>query len=142
MACLIDVNVIIPIIIQQHTKSESAVDWWDPLPTRHVVLSLPVRMATLRLLTNPKIMGEDVLPPEDAWRIWSRFSKDERTREDYGSPEGLDTYWLSNVLGRVPTPKLWTDAWLAAFAETSGLEMVTFDQDFRSFHLSRLKLLS
>jgi uncharacterized protein len=31
------------------------------------------------------------------------------------------------------TPRLWTDAYLAAYAQASGLTLVTFDQGFRQF---------
>lgn len=30
-------------------------------------------------------------------------------------------------------PSLWTDAYLAAFARTAGLRLVTFDRDFARF---------
>jgi len=38
--------------------------------------------------------------------------------------------------------RLWTDGWLAATAEAAGLRMVTFDQDFERFNLSRLQVLA
>jgi len=42
---------------------------------------------------------------------------------------------------REPSPDLWTDAWLAALAEASDCEMVTFDRGFRSFSRLKLRLL-
>jgi uncharacterized protein len=34
---------------------------------------------------------------------------------------------------RAFTPRLWPDAYLAAYAQASGLVLVTFDQGFRQF---------
>jgi predicted nucleic acid-binding protein len=35
--------------------------------------------------------------------------------------------------GRAFAPRLWTDAYLAAYAQASGLVLVTFDQGFHQF---------
>ena len=47
-----------------------------------------------------------------------------------------------NKLLRPGTPaRLWTDAYLAAFAAAGGLRLVTFDKDFARFgELARLQL--
>jgi len=52
---------------------------------------------------------------------------------------------LQSFLGSDAAPlpsRLWTDACLAATAEAAGLRMVTFDQDFERFKLSRLAVLA
>ncbi|MDA0323017.1 MAG: type II toxin-antitoxin system VapC family toxin [Verrucomicrobia bacterium] len=141
MSALVDVNVLLPIALSQHSLRNAAVDWWDRAPDSSVVLCLPVRMAVLRLLTNRTVMGDDVLQPESAWAVWAKFCADDRTLERYDTPDGLDMFWFQNVTGRDPSPKLWTDAWLAAFAECAGYEMVTFDRGFRSFSITDLHLL-
>ena len=45
----------------------------------------------------------------------------------------LDAVFERFTSGRVFTPKLWTDAYLASYAQVSGLVLVTFDQGFRQF---------
>ena len=141
MTSLVDVNVLLPVALEEHPLRARSVAWWEAAAVGSVVLCLPVRMAVFRLLTNPAVMGDDVLSPESAWRVWSRFVQDERTVERYDWPTGIDTLWFAQVAGREPSPKLWTDAWLAAFAESLDLEMVTCDKGFRSFQLSRLLVL-
>jgi len=47
-------------------------------------------------------------------------------------PQGLDDV-LRKLVQNGITPRLWTDAYLAAFAMAGGLQLVTFDQDFRRF---------
>jgi len=63
-------------------------------------------MSLLRLLTNSKVMAaEDLLTPESVWL----------------------------ALMTVPAAKgsVWTDAWLAAFALTQGVKLVSFDSGMR-----------
>lgn len=141
MSAVVDVNVLLPIALSRHPLRDSAGEWWDTAADHSVVLCLPVRMAVLRLLSNRTVMGDDVLRPESAWSVWAKFCADDRTVERYDSPDGLDMLWFQNVSGRDSSPKLWTDAWLAAFAESAGYEMVTFDRGFRSFSITDLRLL-
>ena len=70
-----------------------------------------------------------------------RLALDERCAFMPTEPLGAAALWKANIEGRAATPKLWTDAWLAALAESAGLAMVTFDRGFRQFKLSRLELL-
>jgi len=55
-------------------------------------------------------------------------------------PVGLGTLW--HHLASLPTasPKVWTDAYLAAFAIGHDLEFVTLDGDFKRFVKDGLKL--
>ncbi|MCS7069754.1 MAG: VapC toxin family PIN domain ribonuclease, partial [Meiothermus sp.] len=47
-------------------------------------------------------------------------------------PDGLEEV-LANLVARGFPPRLWTDAYLAAFAMAGGYRLVTFDRDFLSF---------
>jgi predicted nucleic acid-binding protein len=69
------------------------------------------------------------------------LERDERLFEIKHFPESLGMHLRSNVEGAPASTKLWTDAWLAALAEASGMTMVTFDRGFRKFSLSSLELL-
>ena len=55
-------------------------------------------------------------------------------------PEGFNDLWQS--LGCLPTasPKVWTDAYLAALAICHGVKFVTLDSDFKNFESDGLKL--
>ncbi len=48
-------------------------------------------------------------------------------------PYALDAVWRQLTDGDTPSPKLWMDAYLAAFAITAGLRLVTLDTDFRNY---------
>jgi len=50
------------------------------------------------------------------------------------------TLWHSlSALNRA-SPKVWMDAYLAAFATAGGLRLLTLDRDFKSFVPQGLKL--
>ena len=56
-------------------------------------------------------------------------------------PPGTPALWHSLASHNTASPKVWMDAYLAAFAIGGGLRMVTLDQDFRNFAAHGLNLL-
>ena len=48
-------------------------------------------------------------------------------------PPGVFVLWRTLATRDTASPKVWMDAYLAAFAISSGLCMVTLDQDFKNF---------
>jgi uncharacterized protein len=48
-------------------------------------------------------------------------------------PPGVFTQWRTLAALDSASPKVWMDAYLAAFAIAAGLRLVTLDRDFRSF---------
>ncbi|MEW6283542.1 MAG: PIN domain-containing protein [Candidatus Eremiobacterota bacterium] len=59
-----------------------------------------------------------------------------------GEPVGLDVHLRALTCSRLVAPKLWQDAYLAAFARASGLRLATFDKDFRQFPDFEVTLLT
>lgn len=109
-------------------------------------LSLPVRMALLRLLSNHRVMGSGMLRPSQAWGAVrcgavQRLIDDPRVSFVDSLPSTHAGSWLGNVARREPTPDLWTDAWLAAVAQAQDWEMTTFNRGFRAFAKLKLHLL-
>ncbi|MDP8990693.1 MAG: hypothetical protein M3N41_11515 [Acidobacteriota bacterium] len=85
----------------------------------------------LRLLTTEAVMGRDVLTMTSAWDVYDQCCADERIAF-LVEPEALDPGLRSFSSGRCASPKLWADAYLAAFANTAGLKLITFDRAFRT----------
>ena len=141
MRCIADANVLLPILTEGHAHRQPAADWWQGCEDGHVGLCLPVRMAILRLLTNVRVMGSGTLRPAQAWDAVQKLIDDPRVSLVEQIPPGHGKLWHDNVVRREPTPDLWTDAWLAALAQGSHREMVTFDRGFRSFSKLALRLL-
>lgn len=143
MPSLVDTNVWFPILRERHEHHRAAWDWWESRQPGEAVWCRVAQLGVLRLLTNPVVMGDELLEPEAAWSTWHRLAHDERCSFLAAEPGGVDALAGACVSGRSPTPKLWADAYLAALAESAGLEMTTFDRGFRRFPvLTRLNLLA
>jgi toxin-antitoxin system PIN domain toxin len=85
----------------------------------------------LRLLTSAAVMGQDVMTQRSAWRAYDRWQDDERVGF-LDEPVDLETRFRSMTRLKSPAPKDWADSYLAAFAETSDLTLVTFDAGLRT----------
>jgi toxin-antitoxin system PIN domain toxin len=96
----------------------------------------------LRLTTTPAILnayGAEGFTNQDAAKLIKTLSG-LSVVSIYGEPSGLESRWLE--LAKLPSasPKVWMDAYLAAFAILHGLEFVTLDRDFSNFEKDGLKL--
>jgi len=85
----------------------------------------------LRLLTSEAAMGQDVMTQRAAWQAYDRWQDDDRVGF-LDEPVDLEARFRSMTRLKNPAPKDWTDSYLAAFAETSDLLLVTFDAALKS----------
>jgi toxin-antitoxin system PIN domain toxin len=141
MRFIADANALLPLLSSDHPHHAAAAAWWDGCRDGDVGLCLPVRMALLRLLSNRRVMGSSVQRPEAAWTAVEALATDPRVVAVEQVAAEHQARWRAHVAGREPTPDLWTDAWLAALAEVTASEMVTFDRGFRAFKGLKLRLL-
>lgn len=141
MPALVDANVWLPILVESHEHHAAATEWWSERPAATCCWCRPLQQTVLRLLTNRSVMGDDTLAPDDAWHVWEKLVCDERTAFLPMEPAGLDEAWRQHITGRTASPKLWMDAYLAAWAKTADLAFVTFDAGFKSYSLPDLQLL-
>jgi len=139
--CIADANVLLPVLVEGHAHQAPAAAWWDACDDGDVGLSLPVRMALLRLLSNRRVMGSSVLRPVQAWSAVQGLIEDPRVEVLNQVPAAHGKLRYDNVVRREPSPDLWTDAWLVALAQAHGCERVTFDRGFRSDTKLKLRLL-
>jgi len=142
MRFIADANVLLPLLLTNHPHRRVALGWWEGCRDGEVGFCLPVRMAVLRLLSNPRVMGSSVQRPEAAWAAVEALAAEPRMVAVHEVPPAHPAHWRGNVAGREPTPDLWTDAWVAGLAQASACEMVTFDRGFRSFKGLKLRLLT
>ena len=68
----------------------------------------------------------------EAWILYDALRADERVIY-LPEPHGLESSWRKFIEGETYSPKVWSDAYLAAFAQMSGIAVVSFDEDFRKF---------
>ena len=75
-----------------------------------------------------------------AWSVYDRILADERF-VFRSEPANLEPLMRRLTQANTPSPKLWQDAFLAAFALASGLHLATFDRGFQQFPDLQLILL-
>ena len=139
MRALADVSWLLPLCYGGHEHHEAARAWLESLPDGdEVVVCRLAQMGLLRLLSNPAVMGADVCATDADWKLNDRLFGDARFMFA-AEPSDLEAELRRLTKGFPYSPKLWQDAYLAAFAVAADLPLVTFDQGFRKFR--RLKSL-
>jgi toxin-antitoxin system PIN domain toxin len=142
MTCIVDANVLFPLLVQGHAAHQVAQRWWDEQSDGTVGTCLLTRLAVLRLLTNRVAMNGMPVTPDQALRAWRQLCDDPRSLQIEPEPVAHETRFVALVSGREPTPSLWTDAWLAALALSLDYEIATFDRGFKSFRGLKLRLIT
>jgi toxin-antitoxin system PIN domain toxin len=130
--CLVDVNVWLALLVIQHEHHKLARKWFDRLTANEAGLCRIVQLALIRLLANRSIMGVHVVSASSAWILLETLLEDERV-DFIAEPSGVDSVLPTLLNYPIPTGKLVTDAYLAAFAMTASRRLVTLDRGFRQF---------
>jgi uncharacterized protein len=140
MAALCDVNGLLALCYDRHMHHPHAKTWLETQDAWSVVLCRMTQLNLLRLLTNPGVMGPDVCSLEQAWTLYDTLVGDERF---YFTPEpnAVEQHLRRYTVGGRVSPKLWQDAYLAAFARTAQFHLVTFDRGFLHYEGLRVILL-
>ncbi len=84
------------------------------------------------------------IPPltnKAAWSVYEGLRTDERISW-VEEPRGLESHWKKLAMHSKASPKLWMDAYLAAFAIAGGHQLVTTDKGFKQFKGLDLLVLS
>ena len=121
MPALCDVNFLVAMCHRSHQHHAAAKAWLDGGGAdQGIVLCRVSQLGMLRLLTNPAIMQGEVCTTDEAWETHDTLMRDSRFsfREE---PFGLQAKLREFTRGFSFSPKLWQDAYLAAFAVNSGI---------------------
>jgi toxin-antitoxin system PIN domain toxin len=122
-----DVNVWVALATRRHAHSAACANWLTSLQQAEIIFCRVTQMGLLRLLTNESVMGRDVLSSRDAWRVYARILTDDRMAFA-PEPFTFEGEWRKLTTSDRPTPKIWTDAYLAAFARSAEMRLVTLDR--------------
>lgn len=126
-----DINVWLALVDQNHTHHASAARYWQDISNTGVAFTRVSMMGLLRLSTMPGVLSR-TLTTAEAWDIYRRLLADPNHRF-LQEPAALEHHFAA-LTTRVTLPhRLWTDAYLAAFAIASGCRLVSFDADFSRF---------
>ena len=98
-------------------------------------------MSFLRLATTPQVMMTDVLTLAAAWLAFDELYNDPHVvfAEE---PQGIEPLWRSYTQHQSFSPKVWNDAYLAAFAQAADFEVITFDKGFLQYKNLRHTILT
>ena len=127
-----DVNVWIALSHPDHAHHSKAKDYWNGPRADRLALTRPTMFGLLRGLANPAVMGGHPASPSKAWFICQTYLSmpDIEFVEDSIVTEARVGAWTGETFF---TPKLWTDAWIAALAMEHDCRVVSFDSDFSKF---------
>jgi len=126
-----DLNVWIALTSTQHIHYGCAHRWYEALPDdAHLYFCRFTQMGFLRLLTTQAVIGNDVLTQAAAWHVYDKwllvggasYLEESRLMEDV---------FRSLTQSHAASPKDWADSYIAAFAQSAELSVVTFDRGFR-----------
>lgn len=140
MSDLLDANVWVALVTPDHVHHERALRYWQEESAESVAFCRITALAFLRLVTNAHVMQHAVLTSAEAWALWQEWLRLPEVNF-LSEPVGLDEQLgqFSRVMSI--RPKLWTDAYLAAFAIAGNHRIVTFDRDFHKLPGLNLLLL-
>lgn len=136
-----DVNLWLALAFQSHVHHARARDWFDAAADGSVFFCRMTQQGFLRLATNPKAFGAEAVSLSAAWGLYDAFLADPRI-EYAAEPVNVDSLWRGHTQLATFSPKVWNDAYLAAFAEAASLELVTFDQGFGQYQNLRCTILT
>jgi len=134
---LCDSNVWLALALSKHSHHSSSRAWLETVEERGALLFCrATQQAFLRLLTNAAVLSPYGNPPltnSQAWSAYETFLADDRIAFRADEPAGIEALWRRFAARGTSSPKLWMDAYLAAFALAGRYRMVTTDKAFRQF---------
>ena len=144
---LFDTNVWVAAIFPSHPFHQTAQsNLLRATRSDPAVFCRSTHISFLRLASTPTLLkayGAEGMTNRDAWVALDAFlALPQVTTRD--EPPGLLPLWRTFAARESAAPKVWMDAYLAAFAIAGGLRMVTLDRDFNAYlsHGLDLSLLS
>ncbi len=142
---LADSNVWLALALSKHVHHAAARAWLgQQAPPKTVFFCRSTQQSFLRLLTTSAVFTPYGIPPlsnKAAWAVYEGFRADARMSW-VDEPRGLEASWKRLAAATKPSPKLWMDAYLAAFAIAGGYQLVTTDKAFKQFKGLDLVVLS
>lgn len=143
---LCDTNVWLALVLSGHVHHGVARKWLSTVDEPGSIhFCRATEQSFLRLLTNRTVLGAYGRPPltnDEAWDVYAALLDDDRVMVADREPDGLDQQWKAFATRSTAAPKVWMDAYLAAFSVAGGFELVTIDVDFTQYAGLRLNLLT
>lgn len=127
-----DLNLWLALMDADHEHHARARRYWEGEAARDIAFCRVTMLGLFRLLTNSRVMRGVPFTSVEAWDAYRTFTALPEVCfiEDSLAAENRFEVW-----SRRPgfPAHLWTDAWIAALADSSGARVVSFDSDFTAF---------
>ena len=145
MRKLPDVNVWLALSLSGHSHNQAARKWLDnETESSSIFFTRSTQQGLVRLLTTKAVLapyGIPALANVGAWEVLDKLLADDRI-SFADEPKGVEATWKAFALLQGSSPKLWMDAWLAAFALQAKLQLVTIDKAFMQFQGLDMQILT
>lgn len=130
---LLDVNVWLALAAPSHVHHDAARAYWMQPSLPRLWFNRITMLGLVRLLCEPKVMGEARLSPARALDVYEHFEAlPEVAFMD--EPAGCGLAFAAALRAtELRAARLLTDLYLACFAQAAQLRLVTFDHDFERF---------
>lgn len=123
-----DINVWVALNFSRHEHHAAANRWYMRLPESDLlVFCRQTQLGLFRILSLAAVMQQDALTQRACWAIFNRWAGTGQVRWA-DEPRGLTDALRTATSADEVSPKMWMDAYLAAFAEAAGLRLVTLDK--------------
>ena len=133
---LLDTSVWVALALSTHMHHVSAVEWFAPQSqAASILFCRATQHAFLRLITTESVVRlyeTGAMTNALAWQVYGGYLADPRVAWS-DEPPGVEAQWKKFALHSTASPKLWMDAYLAAFAMEGKHQLVTFDRAFKQF---------
>jgi len=136
-----DVNLWVALTVAEHVHHETAVKWVDTVLDDAIAFCRVTQLGFFRLLTNERVMAEDVFTAERAWRLVEQIRQDHRITFA-SEPFDIEPSWRTFTKAHKTGANFWTDSYLAAFAQAGGHTLVTFDRGFSKYRKLSMQILT
>jgi toxin-antitoxin system PIN domain toxin len=134
---LCDSNVCLALALSKHVHHTAVREWIESIEEpASILFCRATQQAFLRLLTNASVLrpyGNPSLTNREAWSACGALLADDRIVFRANEPAGVEPLWEEFAVRGTASPKLWMDAYLAAFALAGRFRMVTTDVGLRQF---------
>lgn len=130
-----DINVWVALSMPAHTHHATVAQWMEREPSPSLHFCRYTQQGLLRLSTTSAVTSLFGLAPltnRGALKRLDVWLADPRIHFAQEPPQ-LYKQWSAFANVDTASPKLWMDAYLAAFAVTGGYRLVTTDQAFKQF---------
>jgi toxin-antitoxin system PIN domain toxin len=137
-----DVNLWLALAFESHVHHPTAKAWFEGLTEENACrFCRMTQQGFLRLATNSKAFGDEAVTMAEAWRLYDSFRTDPRV-SFAEEPIDVESSWRTYSERQTFSPKVWNDAYLAAFAFAGHLKLVSFDRGFAQYSQLDCVLLS